>query len=224
MEQVRTLQRVVDSQTLRWIFVGGKGGVGKTTTSAALGLQLARRKEQVLIISTDPAHNLSDAFDQKFGSTPTPVAGTPNLFAMEISPKFDAEHIQLPEALALETDQATKDFISELVTSIPGIDEAMSFAELMKTVQGMNFSVIVFDTAPTGHTLRLLSFPSLLDRGLSRIVDLKQRFGSLFSQMSAMLGQTEGEGMYNSAFGRVEAMKTIITAVNTQIQDAVWLT
>ena len=67
----------------------------------------------------------------------------------------------------------------------------------------------------------LLNFPSLLDRGLSRIIDLKQRFGSLFTQMSAMFGQPEGDGMYNQAFGRIEAMKSVIEQVNTQIQDPV---
>ncbi len=168
-----------------------------------------------MVISTDPAHNLSDAFAQKFSRTPTAVNGITNLFCMEIDPNAAKT---AAETEALESDTTgIKSMIAELSSSIPGIDEAMSFAELMQQVQTMEYEVIVFDTAPTGHTLRLLSFPKVLEGAFDKLIDLKSKFGGLFTQMSSMFGA----GMPKDAdiMNGLDQIRGVIEKVHKQFKD-----
>ncbi|MCO5551700.1 hypothetical protein L7F22_005204 [Adiantum nelumboides] len=127
----------------------------------------------------------------------------------EVDPNVESEDFENVEGGGI---------VSELANAIPGIDEAMSFAEMLKLVQTMDYSVIVFDTAPTGHTLRLLQFPSTLEKGLGKMMALKNRFGGLISQVSRMFG-AEDEFGEDAIMGKLEGIQDVIEQVNKQFRD-----
>lgn len=189
-----------------------------------MGAQLAKTRKKVLIVSTDPAHNLSDAFCQKIGREPTPINGFDNLSAMEIDANQDMDEMQ--RQMAEDEDQTggadggISNIMGELSNSIPGIDEAMSFSELMKQVQQLDFDVVVFDTAPTGHTLRLLSFPTILEKALGKVMELKDRFGGIIGQAtSALMGGQNPAEAQDALLGRLEETRAVINKVNDAFQD-----
>mmetsp|Transcript_29773 Transcript_29773/g.47411 ORF Transcript_29773/g.47411 Transcript_29773/m.47411 type:complete len:372 (-) Transcript_29773:3391-4506(-) len=212
-----TLQNILDQESLQWIFVGGKGGVGKTTTSCMLSICLSQVRDKVLIVSTDPAHNLSDAFCQKFTHEPTLVNGFDNLFCMEIEPAGITADAQ-GDSLGLGEESGMQNMMKEIGNAMPGIDEAMSFTEIMKSVQKMDYSCIVFDTAPTGHTLRLLHFPTALQTAFEKIMELKNRFGGLLTQAASMMGGG-GNGMENAMLAKLEETQKVIGEVNRTFKN-----
>ncbi|KAI5282420.1 Golgi to ER traffic- protein [Ascosphaera aggregata] len=233
-----SLQSLLDQQTLRWVFVGGKGGVGKTTTSCSLAIQLAKVRRSVLLISTDPAHNLSDAFNQKFGKEATLVNGFDNLSAMEIDPNGSLQDLLAGAggdgAGAGSSGAATTaaddpmaglglgGMMQDVAFSIPGVDEAMSFAEVLKQVKSLSYDVIVFDTAPTGHTLRFLQFPTVLEKALGKLSQLSSQFGPMLNTVLGARGGGAGPNGPNieDMLSKMESLRETIAEVNSQFKDA----
>ena len=178
----------------RIVFVGGKGGVGKTTTAAALALAAAERGRTCLVVSTDPAHSLGDIFDTSIGDTDTALA--PNLTGLEIDPdRAAAVHIaSVKERMKTLVHPRLYDEIDrqlDLAAHAPGATEAALIervAELM-AVAGSRFDLVVFDTAPSGHTVRLLSLPEVMGAWMDGL--LRHRARS--SRLGAMLGHLGGE-------------------------------
>jgi len=210
-----SLQPILDHTSLRWIFVGGKGGVGKTTTSCSLAIQLSKVRESVLLISTDPAHNLSDAFNQKFGKEARKVNGFDNLSAMEIDPSGSIQEL-LESAEGANAGNPLGGVMQDIAFSIPGVDEAMSFAEVLKQVKSLSYQVIIFDTAPTGHTLRFLQFPTVLEKALGKISELSGRFGPM---LNGILG-SQGAPQMEEMMSKMQGMREVIGEVSKQFKDA----
>lgn len=151
--------------TTRYAFFTGKGGVGKTSLSCATGLALAGAGKRVLIVSTDPASNLDEVLDTRLGSKPTAIAGVANLFALNIDPEAAARDYRermvgpyrgiLPAAAIASMEEQ---FSGACTVEIAAFDE---FAKLLgDPAATAEFDHVIFDTAPTGHTLRLLTLPS----------------------------------------------------------------
>ena len=211
------LENIILNKTLKWIFVGGKGGVGKTTVSSTMSILLSKIKEKVLIISTDPAHNLSDAFNQKMGSKPTLIKGFTNLYGLEIDPKTmndDDYDSDINSILGLNIDDETKGIFDDLKNSIPGIDEALAIGLLLQVIDKMDFSIIVFDTAPSGHTLRMLSLPKILEETLGKLNSIKDNFG----MFNNIMQNTMGNG-FNQFMQMNEMLKKSIQKINEEFTN-----
>lgn len=217
-----SLQNLVQGNSLKWIFVGGKGGVGKTTTSCSLAVALAATRGSVLLVSTDPAHNLSDAFSQKFTGEPTRVNGFDNLDAMEVEPPSQPSlpaNAEAPSELvqALGSPEAASAMLGDIGNAIPGIDEAMAFGTLMKSVRDMAYDVVIFDTAPTGHTMRLLGFPTLLEKGLGLFSGLLDRFGPMASTLASTMNMPGLD--VNEMVSKIESMTDVTKEVSATFAD-----
>lgn len=150
------------AQPTPFLFFTGKGGVGKTSLSCACAIALADAGKRVLLVSTDPASNLDEMLGVELADRPTPVPGIDHLSAMNIDPEAAADQYRarVIAQLGPEADEAEKATVREQLsgactTEIAAFDE---FVGLL-TGDGAGFDHVVFDTAPTGHTLRLLSLP-----------------------------------------------------------------
>lgn len=161
---------------MRIILITGKGGVGKTTVSGATALAAADRGYRTLVMSTDPAHSLSDAFDVPLGDQPTSVV--PNLDAQQI----DSQQ-RLEESWGAVRDHLTelfdwsglKGIEAEELTVFPGMDELFSLSTVREHARSGLYDVIVVDCAPTAETLRLLSLPEVMSWYMNKLFPASRR-------------------------------------------------
>ena len=160
----------------RVLFFGGKGGVGKTTSASAMAVAASKSGKRVLLVSTDPAHSTSDIFERPIGPEPVPLL--PNLHGLEIDGEFESKRYvttvkERINGLFGHTIQKEAARQIDLAASMPGIEETALFDRIGALIRGEDdrFDLIIFDTAPTGHTLRLIRMPELMEawiRALSR--------------------------------------------------------
>jgi arsenite-transporting ATPase len=189
------------------LFFGGKGGVGKTTVSAATALAMANEGKKVLLVSTDPAHNLGHLFDRPIGSRPVKLS--PGLDGLELDPEETVnQHLEevssalyrlMPMELRGEVDKHL-----ELSRDAPGMQEAAILEKIAEVVeQGLKeYDLIVFDTAPSGHTARLMALPEMMSawtEGLIKRREKADKFASIVADLGRESDQDLGGKYFNEA-------------------------
>jgi arsenite-transporting ATPase len=162
----------------RVIFFSGKGGVGKTTLAGTAAVWLAATGQSVLVASTDPAHSLSDLFD-------VPIGGA----GVVISTGLEAVEIDAPATIdsliegigggPLGAGAAAATDLLKLASNAPGVDEIVSLDMLLRLIETPMHDALVLDTAPTGHTLRLLALPELMDRYFGRLMKWRRQISRI---------------------------------------------
>jgi arsenite-transporting ATPase len=189
---------------LQFLFFGGKGGVGKTTCATSCAIWAAEHGRNTLIISTDPAHSLGDSLgiELKLGEL-TPIEEVQNLTALEIDPQKKIAELQGIGDVNPLKDMGMDGIMGEMVQGMfegmmggneqenplnpPGIDETLAFGKVLEYIEtNHEFDLIIFDTAPTGHTLRLLGLPETLSSWIGRILKLRLRFSKFFGRFKSL--------------------------------------
>lgn len=168
----------------RILFFGGKGGVGKTTCASAMALAASRAGKRVLLVSTDPAHSTSDIFERAFTGDEQPIL--PGLFGMELDADLEARrYVDRAKAEIARMFSATvakeAERQVELASSMPGVEEVALFDRMSDLIVGRfdAYDLIVFDTAPTGHTLRLLRMPEMVSAWIDALTKRRRALLSL---------------------------------------------
>ncbi|XP_056696318.1 ATPase GET3B isoform X2 [Spinacia oleracea] len=222
----------------KYYMLGGKGGVGKTSCAASLAVKFANSGHPTLVVSTDPAHSLSDSFAQDLtGGTLVPVEGLESpLFALEINPDKAREDFRDMSqrnggtgvkdfmdgmGLGMLSEQLGELKLGELLdTPPPGLDEALAISKVIQFLESQEYSMftrIVFDTAPTGHTLRLLSLPDFLDASIGKILKLRQKITSATSALKSVFGQEKPP--QQDAAGKLEKLRERMVQVRELFRD-----
>ncbi len=182
----------------RILFLGGKGGVGKTTMAALAALDAAGRGHRTLLVSTDPAHSTADVLQTELSDRPRPVVA--DCWAMEIDPEREADRYidGVKERVA---SAAPPRLLGEVYRQIdiarvsPGAIEAALFDRFTRILEeeAKDYDRIVFDTAPTGQTLRLLSLPELMTTWMSGLIKRRKKVGSLSKMWQNVAGSEASE-------------------------------
>ncbi len=187
--------------------------MGKTTCAAAAALHAARSGYRTLIVSSDPAHSTCDIFGQDIGNEPTPVGREGNLRALEIDPGECIEEMMpkirdlLDSSLRMLGGEHIDVRQSDML--MPGLDEALAFDKLLTYVESTEFDVIIFDTAPTGHTLRFLSLPKLLDGWLAKLLRIRIQISRIKSLIKGERDTTAKE--IESLKKRIRHIERVLT-------------
>jgi len=188
-----------------YVLYGGKGGVGKTTMAAATGLSSAAGGISTLVVSTDPAHSLSDTYGTDIPAEPTRIREDMPLHAVEIDPDdameegmfgADGDPLggmgEMGDAMGgmggLDEGGAEEGLGSLLGGTMPGADEAAAMRQLLEYLDDPRFDRVIVDTAPTGHTLRLLQLPEIMDSMIGRVMKLRNRFSGMMDGLKGMFG------------------------------------
>ena len=205
----------LENNDLKLIIFGGKGGVGKTSCAIATALALSEN-HKTLLISTDPAHSLSDGVEQPIGFKVVKVNGTANLSAIEVvadealSGFIDQHSAELKKLLETSTSLDNEDIEEMLTLSIPGIDEVMSFKTIIDFIEEGNFDKYVVDTAPTGHALRLISSPKLLDDWIKVAARMRWKYRYMITSFSGSYQQDEVDALLLSLKRTVKRIESIL--------------
>jgi arsenite-transporting ATPase len=182
----------------RVLFFGGKGGVGKTTLASATALALAASRQRTLLVSTDPAHSTGDALGAELGSEPRPVVA--DCWAMELNPESEADSY-IDDVKKRLADSVTPRLVAEVERQIdiarasPGAVEAATFERFTRILEqeGREFERIVFDTAPTGQTLRLLSLPEHMSAWIGGLIGRRRKVNAMGRMWSNVAGTSASE-------------------------------
>jgi len=207
------LERLQET-SLKLIMFGGKGGVGKTTCACCTALYLAR-DFKTLLFSTDPAHSLSDSLEQKIGDKITHVKEVKNLSALEIDAQkalseFKVEHgDKIKKIIETGTNLDAEDIDSVLALPIPGMDEVMDFKVMLDLIDEARFDKYIVDTAPTGHALRLLASPRLLDDWVKIMAKLRWKYRYMVETFAGEYKPDQGDDFLltmKKAVKRIDAL------------------
>lgn len=205
----------LENSDLKLIIFGGKGGVGKTSCAVATAIALSENFK-TLLISTDPAHSVSDCLDQQIGYKVVKVDGTSNLSAIEVVADealsaFKAAHqSELKKLLETSTNLDNEDIDEMLTLSIPGIDEIMSFKTIIDFIEEGQYDKYVVDTAPTGHALRLISSPKLLDAWIKVASKMRWKYRYIITSFSGSYKMDEVDSLLLSLKKTVKRIENIL--------------